>query len=116
MVDLECKQGKLPTSFLRLPLGATYKQKEVWNPMIERMQKHLNGWKARYLLKGVRLTLIKTSLTSIPIHYLSLLVMPSLVGQALGKIQRDFLWRKGEDSGGLHLVSLERVGTPKDKG
>lgn len=41
--DLECRQGKLPTTYLGLPLGATYKQKEVWAPLVERMRKRLNG-------------------------------------------------------------------------
>lgn len=39
--------------------------------MIDRIWKHLNGWKARFLSKGGKLTLIKASLASIPIHYLS---------------------------------------------
>lgn len=69
------------------------------------MKKRLNGWKVRCLSKGGKLTLIKASLASIPIHYLSLLVLPTIVGFALKKIQRDFLWRKGEDGRGIHLVS-----------
>lgn len=62
------------------------------------------------------LTLIKASLVSIPIHYLSLLVLPITVCSVLEKIQRDFLWRKGEDGKGIHLVSWERVCAPKEGG
>lgn len=96
--DLNCGQGKLSSIYLGLPLGATYKQKEVWAPLVERMRKHLNGWKAQYLSKGGRLTLIKASLASFPFHYLSVLVMPKSIGASLEKFQRDFLWRK-EDEG-----------------
>lgn len=64
--------------------------------MIERSIERLSGWKARYLSKGGRLTLSKASLASIPIHFLSLLVMPRSVSLELDKIQRDFLWRRGE--------------------
>lgn len=53
---------------------------------------------------------------SISIHYLSLMVMLRSIGQSLEKNQRHFLWRKGEDGRGMHLVSWERVYTPKDKG
>lgn len=44
--DLACKQGKLPTTHLGLPIGANFKQKEVWAPLVDRMRKRLNGWKA----------------------------------------------------------------------
>lgn len=44
--DLNCRQGKLPSTYLGHPLGATYKQNEMWVPLVERMRKRLNGWKA----------------------------------------------------------------------
>lgn len=40
-IDLECRMDHLPTTYLGLPLSASYKQ--VWCPMIDRMRKHLNG-------------------------------------------------------------------------
>lgn len=89
--DLECKQGNLPSSYLGLPLGATYKQREVWYPLVDRMKKLLNGWKAKNLSKGGRLTLIKASLASILIHYLFVLVLPKTICTSLEKIMRNFL-------------------------
>lgn len=80
------------------------------------MKKRLNGWKARYLSKGGRLTLIKVSLASISIHYLSVLVLPKMICTSLENIMRNFLWRKGEDGGGMHLVNWNKVCTPKMKG
>lgn len=87
--DLGCKMGSLLSSYLGLPLGAKYK-KEILNLEIDRMRKRLNGWKARYS-KGGKLTLIKASLASIPIHFLSLLLIPSSVCKEIERIQRDFL-------------------------
>lgn len=80
------------------------------------MKKKLSGWKVWYLSNGGRLTLIKTSIASIPIHFLSVLVIPKSIGNSLEKIQRDFLRRKGDDGRGMHLVSWERVCNPKDRG
>lgn len=59
VANLECRQRNLPSTYLGLPLGASYKKKEVWSPLIDRMKKRLNGWKSRLLSKGGRLTLIK---------------------------------------------------------
>lgn len=60
--------------------------------------------------------MIKASLASIPIHYLSLLVLPKSICAELEKIQRDFLWTRGEDGKGMHLVAWEKICTPKDGG
>lgn len=63
-------------------------------------------WLEGYVsIKRRKATLIKVTLVSIPVHYLSTLVLPKSICTSLEKIQRDFLWRKGEDGGGLHLVS-----------
>lgn len=70
-IDLDCRMGHLLITYLDMPLGASYKQKEVRVLVINQMRKRLNGWKARYLSKGGKLTLIQASLASIPIHYLS---------------------------------------------
>lgn len=41
-LDLECRQGQLPVTYLGLPLGAKYKQKDVWSPVIDKMRKRLS--------------------------------------------------------------------------
>lgn len=69
------------------------------------MWKRLNGWKTRNLSKGGRLNLIKLSLASVPIHYLSLLVASTSVCKTMERIQRNFLWKGGEDDKVLHLVA-----------
>ena len=40
-----CKVGCLPMSYLGMHLGAHYKNSSIWNPIIERMEKKLAGWK-----------------------------------------------------------------------
>jgi hypothetical protein len=62
------------------PLGATFKEKLIWNLIIERMEKRLAGWKRLYLSKGGKVTLIKSTLSSLPTYFLSLL--PILAGVA----------------------------------
>ena len=46
-------------------------------------------------LKGGRLTLIQSTLSSMPIYFMSLFCMPRKVRLRLEKIQRDFLWVGG---------------------
>ena len=69
---LHCRVGSLPLKYLGMPLGTPYKTAFVWNPILERMEKKLSGWERLYLSKGVRLTLVKSTLSSLPTYYLYL--------------------------------------------
>ena len=50
---LGCRAPILPISYLALSLGAKFKDTRVWDGVIERMQRHLAGWKGQFLSKGV---------------------------------------------------------------
>jgi len=42
LVDvLGCKLGSLPMRYLGLPLGAKFKEKSIWNPIMEKVEKRL---------------------------------------------------------------------------
>lgn len=73
---LNCKVGTLSTTYLGLPLGASSKDFAVWNPVIKRVEKRLAGWQKRYLSKGDKEVLIKSTLSSIPTYFKSLLQSP----------------------------------------
>ncbi|RVW16810.1 putative ribonuclease H protein [Vitis vinifera] len=115
-VVLGCKIGSLPTSYLGLPLGAPYKSIRVWDAVEERFRKRLSLWKRQYLSKGGRLTLLKSTLSSLPTYFLSLFVIPKRVCVRLEKIQRDFLWGGGALENKPHLVSWKVVCADKKKG
>ena len=100
-----CKVGCLPMSYLDMPLGAHYKDSSIWNPIIEWMEKRLAGWKQLYLSKGGRLTLLKSTLSSLPTYYLSLFTIPQHVADRLERIQKNFLWGRSNDIFKFSLVA-----------
>ncbi|RVW64952.1 putative ribonuclease H protein [Vitis vinifera] len=65
---------------------------------------------------GGRVTLIKSTLASMPIYQMSIFRMPKMVARRLEKVQRDFLWGGGQMEGKTHLVNWEVVCTDKAKG
>ena len=89
---LQCRVGSLPMIYWGMPLGSLYKTTTIWNPILERLEKKLSGWKWLYLSKGGRLTLLKSTLSSLPTYYLSLFTIPKAVATRLDCIQRNFLW------------------------
>ena len=103
--DFGCKVGNLPTTYLGLPLRAPYNSCRVWDVVEERFKRKLATWKKQYLSKGGRLTLIKSTLSNLPIYFMSLFVIPRRVRLRLEKIQREFLWGELEERRKIHLVS-----------
>ena len=89
---LGSRESALPLKYLGLPLGASFKDKSIWNPILEKMERRLAGWKRLYLSKGGKVTLIKSTLSSLPTYFLSLFPIPAKVAKRIEKLQRDFLW------------------------
>ena len=78
-------------SSLGLPLGSWFKFGEVLNPILQKMEQRLAGWKKMYLSRGTRLTLIKSTLSSLSTICLWVHV-PIFVAKRIEKLQRDFPW------------------------
>ena len=102
---LGCKQGYLPMKYLGLPLGAKFKDKTIWNLILEKMEIKLVGWKKLYLSKGGRVALIKSTLSNLPTYFLSLFPILALVANRIAKLQQDFLWGGLGDEPKFHLVN-----------
>ena len=88
---LGCRHSSLPLKFLGLPLGAKFKEVSICNPLLGKMEWRLVGWKRLYLSKGGRVTLIKSTLFSLPTYFLFILPVPGKVANRMEKLHRDFL-------------------------
>ena len=86
------------------------------NPILEKMEKKLSGWKRLYLSKGGRLMLIKSTLSSLPMYFLSLFTIPKAVAARLESIQRNFLWGSFEGSFKYLLMDWDNVCSPVERG
>lgn len=56
-----------------------------------RLERRLVGWKGNLLFKGGRLTLIKSTLSNLPLSYISLITIPMSVAKKLEAIKCRFL-------------------------
>ena len=85
-LELGCRVGGLPSCYLDLPLGAPFISVTVWDGVEERFRKRLTMWKRQYISKGGRLTLIRSTLSSMPIYFMSLFYLPRKIRLRLEKI------------------------------
>ena len=70
--ELRCKIWALPSSYLGLPLGAQHNLMAVWDIIEERFRRKLTLWKRQYISTGRRPNLLRNTLSSLPICYMSL--------------------------------------------
>ncbi|KAK9988960.1 hypothetical protein SO802_029199 [Lithocarpus litseifolius] len=103
-------------NYLGMPLGTSYKTASIWNPILERMEKKLSGWKHLYLSKGSRLTLLKSTLSSLLTYFLFLFTVPKAVAIRLERIQKNFLWNSLKECFKYPLVAWEKVCFPLELG
>lgn len=94
---LGCKAVMFPMKYLEVLLGAKFKDKYTWELVIEMFENRLMGWKRNFLSKGGRFTLIKSTMSNLPVYYLSILTIPKDIAKKLDNIQCRFLW--GDEDG-----------------
>lgn len=113
---MRCEVGSLPTSYLGMPLSITGVFKSLWNPVIERIERKLASWRARYLFIAGRITLIQFALANLPIYFMTLFKCSSSVVNRIEKLQRNFLWQGKVSKKNYHLLNWKSICMPKEEG
>ncbi|GLT51155.1 hypothetical protein SLA2020_245850 [Shorea laevis] len=87
-----CKVGRAPFIYLGLLVDGKTGNKKSWEPIVNKFRAKLAVWKATTLSFGGRLILLNSVLSTLPIFYMSLFLLPISVLEELITIQRNFLW------------------------
>ena len=94
---LGCKASSFPMTYLGLPLHHSKPRRANWNPLLEKIQKKLAGWKGKLLNLVGRLVPTNAVIIGIPLYWMSSLLLPQFVVQKIDKIRRSFVWRGFEE-------------------
>lgn len=113
---LNCKVSNLPFKFLGILVGANQRRSATWVPLINSLQKWLQGWRNKYLSFGGRVILINAVLSALPVYYLSMYKAPKRVLNKITQIQRRFLWGGNEDCRKICWVKWEVVCRAREDG
>ncbi|GJZ45600.1 RNA-directed DNA polymerase, eukaryota, reverse transcriptase zinc-binding domain protein, partial [Tanacetum coccineum] len=97
-------------------VGGLMSRVQSWNEIVDNLVSHLSKWKMKTLSIGVRLTLLKLVLGSMPIYHMSLFKVPMKVLQKMESIRCHFF--NGIDHNGKKpiWVKWSKVFDSKEKG
>ena len=68
--------GVLPIQYLGVPLADRRLRIRDWQPVLDKVETRLGGWRARLLSCGGRLLMLKAVLSAIPTYFMSIFQMP----------------------------------------
>lgn len=112
-----CVVGKMPFTYLGLPLGTTRPTVLDLMPLVCMVERRLSAT-LNMISYGGKLSLLNSVITSLVIFALCTLRLPTKIIELLDKIRRKCLWTKKTDQGDKcnSLASWDMVCKPKDCG
>ncbi|KAL4195413.1 hypothetical protein AMTRI_Chr05g73250 [Amborella trichopoda] len=103
----------LASSYLRFPLCLGKPRKELWDDLTQRFTWKFASWKGWFLSFGGRFILIRATLASIPVCYMSLFQLLISIIQRLEKINEGFSMVRSRGIKGNTSSSLGHCMLPK---
>ena len=113
------KYSSLPGKYLGLHLHYRNVKRTDLQPLIEKINNRLAGWKGKLLSKAGRETLVKSVLSAQPTYHLTVFPPKKWLLHSIDKMRRNFLWKGNNPeacSGGHCLINWPTTCLPKSKG
>ncbi|KAF7844395.1 reverse transcriptase [Senna tora] len=104
-----------PGKYLGFHLGVS-KRASDFKPIVDKVLDKVENWKAKFLSKAGKVTLINFVCVPLVSYYLQCSVFPSKVYRSIDKIFRDFFWASGTQNRKLHLIGWENICKSKREG
>ena len=103
-------------SYLGLPESLGGSKVQVFGFVQERLNNRVSGWTFRYFTKGGKEVIIKSVVTALPNHVMSVYRLPKATVKKLTSAVAQFWWSPGGSTKGMHWKSWDKLCLPKDNG
>nr|XP_045086367.1 uncharacterized protein LOC120967116 [Aegilops tauschii subsp. strangulata] len=110
-----CQIGKMPFTYLVLPVGTTRPKMLDFMPLVDCMERRMIA-SSSFLNQGERLQFLNSALSSMPIFFLCSLAVPAGILKQLERIQRQCLWRRNRGQPAPSLAAWDLICRPKNRG
>lgn len=105
-----------PFLYLGCPIYVGRVKCSLFESLIDKIESKLEGWKAKILYMGGKITLITHVLQSIPIYILAAMQPPKKIISIIEKIMADFLWGPNEGTKKHHWIAWNELCKPEEEG
>jgi hypothetical protein len=96
IIGLDQNVAAFPCSYLGLPLHFKKLPKSAIQSIVHKIGNRLPGWKRKLMTYPGRELLVKTILSSMPTHFLTVYKLPTWAAKDIDSYRRSFLWRGDE--------------------
>ena len=103
-------------SYLGLPESLGGSKVQVFGFVQETLNNRVNGWTFRFFTKGRKEVIIKSVVTALPNHVMSVYRLPKATVKKLTSAVAQFWWSPGGGTKGIHWKSWDKLCVPKDNG
>lgn len=111
---LGCTRKSFPVQYLGMPMTVGRPARELFLPMIEKVEGKLGGWKGKMLSRGGRLQLVQSVLSTIPSYHMMCFRLPQWAITRIDKVRRQLLWGKNDESQrGISLTNWPMACNPR---
>ncbi|KAJ6414226.1 hypothetical protein OIU84_006954 [Salix udensis] len=98
-----------------MPLYEGAKKSFLWDDLISKIAARMEGWEAKVLSPGGRITILKSILTSMPLYLLHVIVPPKSVMYRIERLFNKFLWSSNGQKR-IHWECWEDLCYPVEEG
>lgn len=90
--------------------------KATFGHLCEKIDRKLTGWKSKYLSLAGRITLAKSTISTMACYSMQTAKIPRSICEDIDKKTRRFIWGGSDDKRGVHLISWETLQKPTLQG
>ena len=102
--------------YLGMPTLTSRVTRQTYAHLCEKIDRRLTGWKSKYLSLAGRITLAKSTLSTIANYSMQTAKIPRTTCDAIDKKIRRFVWGADEHRNRIHLISWDTLQKPKNEG
>ncbi|KAH9751258.1 putative ribonuclease H protein [Citrus sinensis] len=100
-------------NYLGMPLLHSRVSKATYHGILEKVERKLNGWSAKFLSLAGRITLTQSVLQALPIYSMQTTRLPTSIITKIEQHCRRFIWSGNSEVKKLHLINWADVCRPK---
>ncbi|XP_021717958.1 uncharacterized protein LOC110685744 [Chenopodium quinoa] len=102
--------------YLGMPTLTRRVTKDTYSHLCEKIDRRLAGWKSKYLSLAGRITLAKSTLSTMSFYSMQTAKVPRTITENIDRKLRRFIWGGNEDKNKVHILAWDTLQKPKDQG